>query len=319
MIIVYLGRILLIIVIFTLLYTIFDLLREIFRRNYIKLAFGNLKNRYEERQKVREVAILLEGEKEKKTILEKIDILIESSRVRKWMPFLTSEILIFISLCFAFICAFFVQKAFGILVFSIPVFLSVLMFIALTLKSLSKATYDKIDDQVLLYINILENLSASNSDIVEIMEKSIPYIKEPLKEYTKQFVFECRKGLPIDMAFKNFENKVESFRFKQLLKNLSVCSKYEANYREILNKSRVIMKHYFLEKERRKKEVRQSRLAILSVVAVGILLFNLVSGFTENYFELLKTTFMGNLILGYNILVVLYAIYKFITVDRINY
>ncbi|MBB6716649.1 hypothetical protein [Clostridium gasigenes] len=308
-----------IIVIFILLYTIFDLLREIYRRNYIQLALGNLKGKYEDRQKLREVAILLEGEKEEKSFLEKVDKLIESSRIRKWMTFITSEILIFITLFFAFVCAFFVQKAFGIIIFSIPVFFAVIIFVVLALKSLSKITYDKIDDQVLLYINILENLSAANSDIVEIMQKSLPYLKEPLGEYTMQFVFECKKGLPIDMAFKNFENKIESLRFKQLLKNLAVCSKYQANYREILNKSRIIMKYYFVEKERRKKEVRKSRGAIVTVVIVGLLLFKLVSGFTENYFELLKSTLTGNLILGYNIFVLLYAIYKFITIDKINY
>lgn len=319
MIIVYLGRFLLIVVIFILLYTIFDLLREIYRRNYIKLAFGNLKTRYEDRKMIREVAILLEGEKEKSTFLEKVDILIENSRIRTRIPFITSEIFIFMTICVAFISAFFVQKAFGIIVFSVPVFFAVIMFVVLALKSLSKMTYNRIDDQVLIYINTLENLSAANSDIVEIMDKALPYIREPLNGYTKQFVFECKKGVPIDVAFKNFESKVESLRFKQLLKNLSVCSKYQANYREILNKSRIIMKNYFVEKERRKKEVRQSRAAIICVVFVGLVLFQLVSGFTDNFFELLKTTLVGNIILGYNIFVILYAIYKFITIDKVNY
>ncbi len=301
------------------MYMMFDIVREIHRRGYIKSLWSNVQDKYDDRRKNREVILLLEGEKENKTFLEKIDSLIENARIKILLPFMTSEILIGITLCIALISAFIAQKVFGLVVFSIPVFFTVIMFVVLALRSLSKVTYDKIDDQVLLYINTLENLAASNSDIVQIMEKALPYINEPLKEFSRQFIFECKKGIPIDLAFRNFEGKIESQRFKQLLKNLAVCSKYEANYREILNKSRVIMKNYFVEKERRKKEVREGRLAIISVVIVGLLLFKLVGGFTDNLFYLLKTTLVGNMILGYNICVVLYAIYKFITLDRINY
>lgn len=317
--IIILARVLLSILILTLLYSLFDVFREIHRQGYIQGFLGSITDKYIHRKKNREISMLLEGEKEEKSFLERVDLLIERASLKVWLPFITSEILIVFTIFVAFTCAFIFQRISGVVVFSIAVFFSVIFLVFVLLKQLAKHTYDKIDDQVLIYINILENLASSNSDIVEIMEKSLPYIKEPLKSYSAQFIFECKKGLPIYKAFKNFENKIESKRFRQLLKNLEVCSKYEANYKEILTKSRVIMKNYFTEKERRKKEIREGRIAIGTVLILGVFLINLVSSFNDNLHDQLKHTFIGNIIIGYNLFVIMLALYKLITLDKINY
>jgi tight adherence protein B len=319
MAVVIIGRILLVILIITSLYSFFDIFREIYKRGYLQGILGDAKKKYVERQKAREMSILLDGEKENIKFLERMDLLIERSGLRAYANFITSEILIIFTIVLAFTTAFIFQKISHLLVFSIAIFFAVIFLAYLALNQLAKFTYDRIDDQVLVYINTLENLSSSNSDIVEIIGKALPYIREPLRSYSTQFVFECRKGVPIVQAFKNFENKIESYRFKQLLKNLEICSKYEANYREILSKSRIIMKNYFVEKEKRKKEVRIGRIAILSTVGVGLVLFKLVLGFNEDLFEQLKGTSIGNIILGYNLFVLMFAALKFITLDKLNY
>ncbi len=319
MIITYIVRVLIFIILLIFLYFMFDIVREINRRGYISSLFGNVQGQYEKRKKQREVTLLLEGDKDDKKLIEKMDYLIESSRINQTFPLLTSEIFMAVTIIFSLITAVIVQILTKVSIFSIAAFFLIIMIVILILRALSKSTYDKIDDQVLIYLNTLENLAASNSDIVEIIEKSLEYTKEPLRSYNEEFVFQCKKGIPITTAFKNYQDKIESRRLKQVLKNLEICSKYEANYREILNKSRVIMKNYFLEKERRKKEVREGRFAIISVVVIGIILFNLVGSFNEDLYFYLKNTTAGNIILGYNIAVLLFAIYKFITIDKINY
>ncbi|QLY81490.1 type II secretion system F family protein [Clostridium intestinale] len=319
MAVVILGRILLVVLVLTLLYSLFDIFKEIYRRGYLQNIFGDIKDKYVQRQKTREINFLLEGEKEDLSFIEKIDLLLDRSGLHAYMTFLTSEILIVFTIVVAFTIAFIFQKISGLLVFSLAVFFAVIFIVYLALNQLAKITYDRIDDQVLIYINILENLSSSNSDIVEIMGKALPYMREPLKNYSSQFVYECKRGVPIVKAFKNFENKIESYRFKQLLKNLEVCSKYEANYKEILSKSRIIMKNYFVEKEKRRKEVRNGRLAIIMTMGMGVVLFKLVLGFNENMYEQLKSTFLGNVILGYNLFVLMFGVFKFITLDKLNY
>lgn len=301
------------------IYILFDIFKEIKLKGYIGNIFGKISSKYEERRKDREVYILLEGEKENVSFWEEIDLLIERSGIKAYVPFITSEILCIITILAALIVSAICQKIFGLIVFSIPIFFMFIFLVYLALKQLAKITYNKIDDQVLIYINTLENLTAANSDIVEIIDKALPFMKEPLKSFSRQFVFECRKGILVEQAFKNFENKIESKRFKQLIKNLEICSKYEANYKEILRKSRVIMKNYFTEKERRKKEVRQGRIAIVSTIFIGIVLFKMVIGINDNLILELKNTYSGNLIIGYNLFVVLFATLKFITLDNINY
>lgn len=317
--VVILARILVAILIAIVLYNLFDIFREIKRQDYLGNALGELNGKYKDRKKRREVLQLIEGEKEEKTLIEKIDLLIEHSCIRIYFPFLTSEVFIVSTTAIALIVSILFYKITHIAVVSIPVFFMIILLIYIGLNLLARRTYDKIDDQVLVYINILENLTSSNSDIVEIMEKALPYINEPLKKYTYQFVFECRKGVPVAKAFKNFENKVESLRFKQLLKNLAVCSKYEANYIEILSKSRVIMKNYFLEKARRKKEIRESRITIITTVVIGLFAIKEVIGFCPSLKDQLINSALGNMLVAYNAFVIMLAIYKFITLDKLNY
>lgn len=307
------------VLIISLIYILFDILQEIKLRGYIGNVLGKISSKYEERKKNREVYLLLEGEREEISFLEKVDLLIERSGLKSYAPFITSEILCVITVITALVSAIICMKVLGSIVFSVPVFFTMILLVYLILKELSKITYDKIDDQVLIYINILENLTSTNSDIVEIMEKAIPFMKEPLKGFSKCFTFECKTGTTVEQAFRNFEKKIESKRFRQLLKNLEICSKYEANYKEILKKSRIIMKNYFTEKERRKKEVRQGRIAIVSIVFLGIVLFKLVLGINGDLISELKNTYIGNIIVAYNLFVLLFAVFKFITLDDINY
>lgn len=313
------ARILLSILILMLLYDLFDIFREIKEKGYFKEIIGDFNESYLLRKQKRESAKILEGENEKKTFIEKIDLLVERSGIRAYSNKITTEIIIIGTIIMAFISSVVFYAVVKLFIFVIPIFLGVIFLVYLILGELARRTYDKIDDQLLMYINTLENFSFTSSDIVEIMEKSLPYIKEPLKNYSKQFVFQCKKGLSIVQAFKNFEDKVESLRFKQLIKNLAICSKYQANYREILGKSRVIIKNYYTEKTRRQKEIKEGRIAIVVTMAVGALIISQVVNVCPNFKDQMLHSFLGNILVGYNIFVVMFAIFKFITLDKINY
>ncbi|QAA32707.1 type II secretion system F family protein [Clostridium manihotivorum] len=300
-------------------YFFISIIIEVREKKYLNKILDDVSKVYNERQKVREAKFLYEGSTSDKKIIDKIDELVERSRIKTIIPFITSELLIAGILVLAFVSAFLVNKYFGFWLYTVAAFASVIFIVVFTLKYMEKRTFNKIDKQLLVYINTLKNLCSSNNDIVVIIEKSIDYVEEPIKEYLEQFVFECRKGIPVYKAFRNLEDKVENKRFKQLIKNLAICSKHEANYEKIIKKSKVILKHYFEEKERRTKAVNSGRSIIVITLFMGLFTLNILQSFSGNLLDTLKTTLVGNVLLGYFLIVLIYATYKFITLDNLNY
>ena len=292
---------------------------EVREKKYLNKILDGFNKIYSERQKIREAKFLYEGSTNDKKSIDKIDELVERSRAKTMIPFMTSELLIAGTLVLALVSAFLLNKFYGFWLYTLAAFTVVIFIVIFTLKYFEKKTFNKIDKQLLVYINTLKNLCSSNNDIVVIIEKSIPYVEEPIKEYLEQFVFECRKGISVYKAFRNLEDKIENKRFKQLIKNLAICSKHEANYEKIIRKSKVILKHYFEEKERRKKAVNSGRSVIVITLFMGLFTFNILQSFSGNLLNTLKTTLVGNVLLGYFLIVLIYATYKFITLDKLNY
>lgn len=289
------------------------------RRNFLSTFFDSFSKKYEERKIEQEAKLLYEGATDEKTIIENIDLLIQRSRIQLVFPFLTSELLMLITLLAAIFVSVTVFIYSKFLIVAIFAFIVVIAVAVISLQFMARNTFNKIDKVQLGYASVLKNLSISNSDIVVIFEKSIPYAPEPLKSYVEQFVFECKKGIPIRKAFRNFEGKIENKRFKQLIKNLDIASRHDANYAKVLDESRIIFKHYFAEKERRKKAVASGRAGIVLVIVVGCVVFKLLEAFTGDILTKLRESPAGNTLLFYFLLVFIYAIYKFVALDKLNY
>lgn len=303
---------------FALCWGCITFIREFKRRRYLNNFVGDINSKFEERRKRREAKLLYQGATKDKSFIDKADNLIEKSGIRIIFPKLTSEILILFTILFSLMAAYVTYIVSDFLLISLAVFACTIFIVVLTLKYMARHTFNLIDDQILVYLNILINLCDSNDDIVTIFDKSTAYIKSPLKEYTEQFVFECKRGVPLDKAFDNFKDKIESKNFKRLLKNLSICAKHDANFKIILNKSKTIMKFYFIEKERRRRAVTDGRITILATIALGAWLFMLSTSISSNLLNNLKNTFNGNVLVGYLLAVLIIAIYKFISLDKFN-
>ena len=290
------------------------------KRQVINRYKDNFKKVYEDRIKKKELILLYEGTIEKKTFIDKIDDIIENSAIRITLPFLTSEVFLCITVLLSVIITFiFNVFIFRFFIFDLLIFIAALFVPYLILKQITKIIYNQIDNQILGWINTISNLCISNNDIVTIIDKASQYMKTPLKQYSETFVFEARQGFSIKQAFKNFEDKVENRRLKQIIRNLSVCSKHDADYKKTIDKSRIVLKSYFVEKERRKKDLREGRKDICITIGMGIGLFLLVLSFQESFANNLFGTLPGNLILGFNICILFFSVFKMISLDDFNY
>lgn len=245
--------------------------------------------------------------------------MIEKANVRHKFRFFSAELLIIGSVIISiiiFIITF--QILFNVLAclaFSVATYLAP-RFI---LKGISHRNAEIIDTQLVHYINILNNYCHVQDDIIYAFERSINNVREPLKSYNIALVNEIKHGLPVFDALENFKNKVDNKKFKMFIKNIQIGVKYNGSYLTILTKSKEIIKKYIIERDRRKSQVMTNRFMIYAMIGIDIIILFSLQATNPSLKIDLKHSLQGQLVFTYNIVIILFSIYKSFTLEKFEY
>lgn len=300
-------------------YSLIKLIVDLKKKHFFENVLEKFKAKEAEREVKERAEILLEGEKEDKRLITKIDALLNRSRIKTVFPFLTAElflIVLIVSTLVIFGGSLFIKGNVIKSLIAAGLFASLIFII---LSVMSKKIFNEIEKEQIGFINILKNLSVSDNNIISIFEKSITFLKEPLKSYAEQFVIETKNGTALSAAFKNFQDKVENKKLKDVLKNLDIASRHAANYQRVLDESRIIFKHYNAQKIEKKLALRKGEFGMALLMGLGIVAFMSLSIFAgQNLFTSLMQTTAGNIFIAYFAVVFIYTILKFISLDKLS-
>lgn len=294
----------------------YHLYKFLYRKNVIEKMVNDFETNYQKRQELEEKIRREEGNVIKKGFIHHIDMMIERSRLRKKIPFLTTELYLVISIIVGLAC-FILSKLF-IQFWVINVLISILSVFGmyLVIYYSSGFNFEKIDDQIITLINDIENFSNVSNDIVTIFENVADYLDDPLDEYFMEFVQYSRETGDIEGAFKNIEGKLENEKLQNLFKNLEIASRNRANYKELMKEARSIFSGYFDSKTKRKILISNGRAGIFTLLIVGIGMLYFVGLFIEGFTAYIINTFFGNVLMFLGIILFLYALWNFINIDR---
>lgn len=299
---------------------IFISIYEIFHYKILKnISLGILsktEEEYEKRKNEKEELRILEGNYKETRFLNKLDILIERSGVKKTFKFLNAEMYIIINLlicCIGLLVGIFILDywLWGLIIdiVSVMILYGILIF-------LEGINYTKIDKEMLTFLNLLENFSATEDDIVQIINNTYVFLKDPLKSYLRDFSLEVQSTGNIEAEFRKLENKIENEKLSSFIRNIEICSRHEANYREIIQDARASVQEYLRAKEKRKAIISNGRVEILVCIAMSVLIICLFTSLTPNLFSLLKDSLIGNLIMLYNVIVLSILAWNVIKFDK---
>lgn len=271
--------------------------------------------RYEERKEKKEQKRLLEGNVRDEKTMDKVDLLIERSYIKDKIPFINAEIYIvgnIILITLAFILGYIFTN------WVIATIISMLVFIInySVLYFYSGFCYEKIDKDLLTFLNIMENYSGSNDDIVSILGKTYPYLHYPLNKHIENFYSEATSTGDITRAFRKLEYKIENEKARDIIRNLEICSRHEANYQEIIKDNRETIMDYMKSKEKRKSIISNGRIEILGMLGICILMVSITSSFVKDMFQNLLNNTTGNIILLYCIAITGLTLWNFISFDN---
>lgn len=253
----------------------------------------------------------LEGNREKKKIMYRIDELLVQSGIRKRMPFFTTELYLAALIVISSVLFYAVIAATGEPIFGIISAVLFNMATYMALKVMKLRNQAKLDDEILQFANMLENYSRTTDDIVSIFGKIVYYCEEPLRSAVGECYAEIQSTGDVPTAFARLDAKIGHRKFSELLQNIEICSRHETNYEAVIKGNKRIIKDYLGEKAIRKQMANRARMQIACLLGIAAYVITLINDMIGgSILKQLQSNIGGKLILAYCSAVVLYSIWK---------
>ena len=261
------------IALFLLVFAFAAILHKRFKERSV---WGNLIKRYKdntEHKLLSEAEFVTRfGAIENNSLIYKMDRLVLTSGAKNIFPWMSGETLL-IGMMLAAVAGFLEGNmiAGNVLV---AIFLMVAQAVAVYafFKALSGKTYNQIEDGIAIFISILSNHAKGSSDIVTIMNNTIPALTGPLKGIVEKFVTDAENTGNVDIAFDYMKESVDNRQLQTIIVNLKNCMHYQANYEEVLVQMMGQIAAGLSAREDRKNILFSSKLTltVISIMAVVI-------------------------------------------------
>ena len=283
----------------------------------VENVYERTKAQEERRLSEQERLRMEEGVQEKTDLLYRLDMMLVYSNIKKWIPFMNTEIFIGMAVLFSIAAYLIVSKATGVWIFGLLGAGCVCLSLYLVLYFLSGMNYQRTEKSLTAFLNLLENYSITSDDLIHILHKTAINMEEPVQSALYECYAEATSTGNAGLALRNLQKKIEHEKFKELVRNLEICSRYEANYAEIIKDSRSLIQEYSAYSQERKSIINNARIEILMIVGCCGLVFWMVDDFsTKGILSVLLGTTAGNVLLLYCVAMLLAALWMVIAVDK---
>lgn len=273
-------------------------------------VYEKAKKQESERQTTQQKLLLIEGRQEKTGFMQKLDLLVLQSNIRKYIPFAGTELLLVSTIVLASLSLMFMMSLTGKWIFGILAFAGVPLLIYLALYFMALSNYRKTEDSLMTFMNLLENYSGMEDELIALFSRISIFLSDPIKTAVEQCCIEAEMSGNKGQAVRNLEKRIAHEKFQELVRNLEICSRYEANYGEIIKDSRSLLREYLAAVKERKAILNNARIEIALIIACSGVVFWMVNDFTEKgILIILLGSTVGNIILLYCIVMILYAIW----------
>lgn len=286
------------------------------RSSSIKKIVAWLDNRYNKRVENENRLKMLEGNRAKKSVLYRIDKMIEYSGFKRRIHFLTAEVLIYSVLILSVTGAGLSLYIWHSWLISLIVVLLFPLVSFVTIYIMSGFYYISLEKSIMTFLNLIDNFNKSEDDIVEIIKRTVPYVDEPLKGMLRDFCSDAHMTGDTRQAFCNLEARIEHDKCREILRNIEVCSRYDSDYGEVIRDCRLSMTDFLSIKSERKAIISNGRVEVIILLVSAALIIMLYGNITQGMWSLLFGTMVGNCLLLYSAVIVIICIVVMVLFDK---
>lgn len=238
------------------------------------------------------------GSIENNSILYKLDRLVLTSGIKNYLPWVTGEVMllgmVMVAMAGFFEGAILFQNVF------VAIFLTAAQAVAVYVffKALSGKTYNEIEDGTAIFISILSNHAKGSSDIVTIMDNTIPALNGPLRGIVQKFVADAENTGNVDIAFDYMKESVDNRQLQTIIINLKNCMHYQANYEEVLVQMMGQIAAGLSAREDRKNILFSSKLTLVVISIMQVIIVWIIgAGLGIDVKQILTGNTFGQLLL----------------------
>ena len=238
------------------------------------------------------------GSIENNSILYKIDRLVLTSGIKNYLPWVTGEVML-LGMVMAAMAGFFEGAILFQNVF-VAIFLTAAQAVAVYVffKALSGKTYNEIEDGTAIFISILSNHAKGSSDIVTIMDNTIPALDGPLRGIVQKFVADAENTGNVDIAFDYMKESVDNRQLQTIIINLKNCMHYQVNYEEVLVQMMGQIAAGLSAREDRKNILFSSKLTLVVISIMQVIIVWIIgAGLGIDLKQILTGNAIGQLLL----------------------
>lgn len=166
------------------------------------------------------------------------------------------------------------------------------------------------EKELVPFLNIVDNFSKTEKDLFQIFELAIPYLQEPIKTA----LMECGRHVSATgnrmEAIRDLLYRIAHPKFREIVQNLEICSRNEANYGQILGDMRDGLSSYMSNRKEEAAILREGQIQIAVIVGLGIPMVAMLSVVTQVPLTDLTQNLFGRFVIGYWIVLILMIIYQ---------
>ena len=306
------------IVLVAALYGMFYFVHKRFQLNSVwENVSRNYKQLMEKKLSKENLFVSKYGGIENKSVFYKLDRLVLTSGLKKYMPWINGEKYFFILLIGSLTSVVIGLITSGNLY--IALFIGAAVFVAMYAWVLAMAgkVYNQIEDGTSIFVSILSNHAKGSSDIVTIMQRTRASLQGPLYELVGRFLSDAERTGNVDLAFDYMKESVENRQLQTILVNLKNCMHYQANYEEVLSQMMGQIAASLSAREERKNILFSMKLTLVVIsIASALIVFLIGKGIGVDVKSILTGNLFGQGILFITGLLYLFVVIKLFGTDK---
>ena len=166
-----------------------------------------------------------------------------------------------------------------------------------------------VERDLLNAIIIMNNAFRSGRSTMQAIEIVSTELKGPIRQEFKKMHLEISYGLSLEVVFDRFSKRVESDEVNYITSSLSILNKTGGNIIKVFSS----IEKMLFDKRKLRQEMKSltssSNMISKTLLIIPFIFIGFILILNKNYFDVLFTTTIGNIILV--IIIIIYLLYAF--------
>lgn len=201
------------------------------------------------------------------------------------------------------------RPLFGIGV-GLALFVGILLAGVFYVNLLRAGNLNRTEKELMPFLNIVDNFSKTEQDLFQIFDLATPYVREPLQSALKECGMHAQATGNRSEAIRDLIYQVEHPKFREMIQNLEICSRNEANYTKIMGDMRDSLSSYLSNRKEESGILREGQVQIGVITGMGLPMIAMLTAITQIPLKGMLDNLFGRCILIYWIVLIIFIVYQ---------